>query len=90
MESVRQHLVLELSLVCYNNAVMNLSDILSNDYCYDTYIPGVLQTHMCCDLQLLYPFTVLFINCCSNQLFFACMCVLLYKTYLHTVIPSKC
>ena len=70
MESVRQHFVLELSLVCYNNAVMNLSDIHFNDYCYDTDIPRALQTHMgcACDLQLLYPFSILLIKFCSNQI----------------------
>ena len=78
MGSVRQQFVLELSLVCYNNAVMNLSDIHFNDYCYDTDIPGALQTHMCCacDLQLLYPFRALFINCCSNQI----------NCFLHTFV----
>ena len=68
MGSVRQHFVLELSLVCYNNEVMNLSHIQFNDYCYNTDIPEALQTHMCCDLQLLYPFSVLSVNCCSNQI----------------------
>ena len=56
MGSVRQQFVLEFSLVCYNNAVMNLSDTYFNDYCYDTdlyrglskLICAVLVTCNCC------------------------------------------
>ena len=62
MESVRQHFVLELSLVCYNNAVMNLSDIH-----FESMITVMTLTYR--GLSKLIWAVLVTCNCCTPSAF---------------------